>query len=85
MAVMLLCLVLGLMLLTFTLHAYFTHQLQSDMDWNKPVPAALYQTLLETMRIMTYELFPLIAAGFIMVAFAIWDYRRKRGAIKDRD
>ena len=83
--VMIFCLVIGLMLITFTLHAYITHQLQKDMDWNKPVPPADYQSVLESLRILTFQAFPMIGAGFILIAYAIWDYRRKRGAINDRD
>lgn len=84
-AVMITCAVLGLMLLAFTLHTYLKHQLQADMDYNKPVPVSVYAPLLDSLRVFTFQLVPFMAVMLFVIAFVIWDYRRKRGAMSEHD
>jgi len=79
------CVVVGLMLSAFTLRTYLKHQLQADMDWNKPVPVAVYEPLLNTLRVFVFQILPATAISLFGVAYLIWDYRRKRGALNDHD
>jgi len=79
------CVVVGLMLSAFTLRTYLKRQLQADMDWNKAVPVAVYEPLLNTLRVFVFLILPAMATSLFGVAYLIWDYRHKRGAINDHD
>jgi hypothetical protein len=77
------CLLVGVMTLAFSLHIYLRHDLQKD--WDKPVPVDVIQPLLESVRALVYVVLPAIGVFFFAVGYAIWDYRRKRGAIIEHD
>jgi hypothetical protein len=49
------------------------------------VPVDVIQPLLEGTRALVYVVFTTIGAGCFAVGYVIWDYRRKRGAIKKHD
>ncbi|HEY3761589.1 MAG TPA: hypothetical protein VGN23_07570 [Verrucomicrobiae bacterium] len=77
-AAMLLCLFMGVIFLGFTLRTFLKHQLLTDTEYNKPVPFEAYRSLLHGLRAVTYWVFPCIGIGYLVVGYAIWDYRRKR-------
>ena len=78
-----LCLLLGVMTITFSLYTYLEHTFQKD--WDKPMPVDVIQPLLDSVRALVYVLLPTFGVGWFVVGYAIWDYRRKRGAIKEKD
>ena len=75
------CVFTGLFLVGFALIVYLKHFLSKD--WDKPVPANVYKLFIEGTRALVYMVLPGIGILFLVVGFLIWDYQRKRGAIKD--
>jgi TRAP-type C4-dicarboxylate transport system permease small subunit len=82
MVAMMFCLILALIIEASLLHSYITHQLQ---DWDKPIPIESVHYFMQGMRYYVYMALPVVGIGYLFVAYAIWNYRRKRGAIKDHD
>jgi hypothetical protein len=72
---------LGLMLLGFSLHIYFKH----DLDWTltKPIPIDEFESFEKADQVLVYLLLPILAVGYFLAAYSIWNYRRKRGDIND--
>lgn len=81
---MMFCVVMGLMILTACLRNYFK-QLHEHLDWNTPVPAVVYESLLACWRVLNFLVLPFAGISFIFIAYLIWDYRRKLGSIKEHD
>jgi uncharacterized iron-regulated membrane protein len=79
------CLFMGFAFLAFVLRTYLKHELLTDPNLGKPVSADLYQSLFVVTQILVYWVLTCAAVGYFVVGYAIWNYRRKRGAIKDHD
>ena len=75
------CLLTGTLAFAFSLHIYFRHDLRKDFD--KPMPVEVIQPLLDANRAYVYVVLPAFGVICFLVGYAIWDYRRKRGAIKE--
>jgi len=84
MAAFLFCFFVGLAIVAFVLRTYFKNELWVDTQ-TKPASVDLYDSLFVVAHILVYWLFPVFAAGFFLVGYIIWNYRRKRGAIEDHD
>ena len=69
------CLFMGSAFLGFTLRTYLKHDLLNEMQYDRT-------TLFDAARTVAYWIFPCVNVGFFVVGYAIWNYRRKRGAIK---
>jgi Na+-driven multidrug efflux pump len=77
---MIICFAVGFFYIGTVLFIYLNNLFQ--WDGNKPVPIEVFRTLLRALRISTYMVWPTMGATFLLVGFRIWDYRRKRDAIK---
>jgi hypothetical protein len=77
------CLVMGLFIIGFSLVIYLKHFLSKD--WDKPVPVAVFQYFITGTRDLVYVMLPAVGAGYILVAYRIWYYRRQRNAVKEYD
>ena len=78
------CLFVGLATFVFILRAYLKDELLTDTQ-SKPASVDVYDSLFVVAHILTYWLLPCLAAGYLLVGYTIWNYRRKRGAIENHD
>ena len=77
------CVFMGLLVLGFVLVVYLKHFL--EQDWNKPVPVDVFQSFIQGTRVVVYTALPAVGAGYILVGYRIWNYRRKRNSVKEND
>jgi hypothetical protein len=82
MAAILFCFFVAFAIFTFVLRAYLKDELWVNTQ-TKPASVDLYDSLFVVAHVLVYWLFPIFAAGFLLVGCIIWNYRRKRGAIED--
>jgi hypothetical protein len=80
---LILCLFVGLFLPGFSLLIYLRHFLSKD--WDRQVPVAVFTPLITGTRELVYILVPLVGSGYLLVAYRVWDYRRKRNALKEHN
>ena len=78
------CLVVGLLLAWLSFSTYFKHYFEF-LDPDKPVSVAVSRLLIKSIKLYTFVLLPVLAGGYFMVAYSIWNYRRKRVKIKKHD
>lgn len=76
---------MGLFIIGFSLLIYLKHFLSKDWDGDKPVPVAVFNYLISGTRYLVYLMLPALGAGYILVAYRIWYYRRQRNAVKEHD
>ena len=72
------CLFMGLVFLGFSVRTYLKHDLQDQTQYDR-------ETLFDVARALVFWLCPCVGAGYLVVGYSIWNYRRKRGNIKDHD
>jgi Na+-driven multidrug efflux pump len=75
------CLAMGVIIFAFSLNIFLKDELQRY--WNKPAPIPFVQSLIEFIRVLVYWAMPVAGVVFFAVGYVIWNYRRKRGIIKD--
>ena len=82
-AVMIFCLVMAVLFCGAVLGLYLKHGLANL--WDRELPASVYKPAIKGSLIAVFWLMPCAGIGFLLVGYKIWDYRRKRGKIKEHD
>jgi hypothetical protein len=77
------CLFLGLLIIGDTLYLYLDHDFSGL--WDKTLPEKVYKPIIKGSLVAVCVVLPAIGFGFILVAYGIWNYRRKRGDVQDHD
>ena len=72
------CLLTGLFIVAFVLLVYYKKFL--SQHWDKPVPVDVYEHFIAGTRAVVYIVLPAVSAGYFLVGYMIWHYRRKRDA-----
>jgi hypothetical protein len=72
---------MGVIISVFSLNICLKDELQRY--WDKPAPIQFVQSLIEFIRVLAYWSMPVAAGIFFFVGYLIWQYRRKRDAIKE--
>jgi hypothetical protein len=82
-AMLIFCLFMGLLIIGDVLYLY----LNGDFSnlWDKTLPASVYKPIIKGSLVLASVVLPSLGVGFLAVGYGIWDYRRKRGTIKDHD
>jgi hypothetical protein len=76
---MIFCLILGLLLIGFTLHCYLKNEPDDYfIHSQKPVPKDVFYDQFTVLHNLTYTLIPIASGSFLGVGFIILDYRRKK-------
>jgi uncharacterized membrane protein YjgN (DUF898 family) len=84
MAAFVFCLIVGLATFAFILRTYLKHELLTDTQ-STPAPVDVYDSLFVVAHMFVYWFCPCVAAGYLLVGYVIWNYRRKRGTIENHD
>ena len=82
-AVMVISLVVGLFIIADVLYLYLNHILSNL--WDRQLSAAVYKPIIKGSLVGICIVLPALGVLLILVAFKIWDYRRKREIIKEHD
>jgi hypothetical protein len=82
-AVMIFCLFMAILFLGAVLGLYLKHDLSNIRD--RELPVNTYKLYIKAYLVAVCGLMPCAGVGFLLVGYKIWDYRRKRGEIKQDD
>jgi H+/Cl- antiporter ClcA len=81
--VMVMCLLFGLFIIGFVLYLYLKHDFSNL--WGKQLPVNEYELIIKATLVWAVWVLPSFGIFLVLVAYAIWNYRRKRGVIKEHD
>ncbi|MEI6075333.1 MAG: hypothetical protein WCS94_07160 [Verrucomicrobiota bacterium] len=74
----------GLMTAAFVFRTYLKNELWTNTQ-TKPASVDLYDSLFVVAHIFVYIICPVFAAGYLLIGYIIWNYRRQRGAMEDHE
>jgi len=74
------CFIVGLAVLGFVLPRYLKHDF-SDL-WDKELPVNAYKFYMKALVVAVGWVLPCLGVLLLLVAYTIWNYRRKRDAMK---
>jgi heme/copper-type cytochrome/quinol oxidase subunit 2 len=77
------CIFLGLWFIGTVLCFYLTHGFSNL--WDKELPSDVYKPIIKGYLVCLWLILPSAGVVFLTVGYGIWNYRRKRGPIKDDD
>jgi hypothetical protein len=77
------CLFVGLLDIGVILRLYLKHEFSNL--WGRELPVNAYKLYIKALLIETCWVLPSLGLLLVLVAWAIWRYRRKRDAVKEHD
>jgi len=76
------CLAVGVLLSGFIAYEFFNFHLREDPI---ELPVEKHQALVEAVQYFLFSVIPVLAGGYLLVGFVIWNYLRKKRRLESAE